>query len=80
MGDRMDDLYELQDPATPIERKAEIYKEQRDFLNEQLAAKHEQVMDMTAVQVWLMRNGYNDILTAAKVAIRLEKQRNETTK
>ena len=80
MGERMDDLYDLQDPAIPIERKAEIYKEQRNFLNKQLAAKHEQVMEMTAVQVWLMRNGYNDILTAAKVAVRMEKQRNETTK
>jgi hypothetical protein len=76
----MDDLYDLQDPAIPIERKAEIYRQQRDFLSKTLMAKYEQVMDMTAVQVWLMHNGYNDILTAAKVAVRLEKQRNETTK
>lgn len=80
MGERMNDLYDLHDPAIPIERKAEIYRQQRDLLSKNLTAKHEQVMDMTAVQVWLMRNGYNDILTAAKVAVRLEKQRNETTK
>ena len=71
----MDDLYDLHDPETTIERKAELYKEQRNFLNKQLAAKHEQVRELMAVQVWLMRNGYLDIIRAAKVAVRLEKSK-----
>ena len=75
MADNLDGIYDLQDPETTPERKAEIYKEQRDFLNKQLTAKHEQLQDALGVLVWLMQNGYSDAVTTAKVAIRMEKSK-----
>lgn len=75
MTDNLDGLFDLQDPHVSEGRKAEIYKEQRDFLNNQLTAKHEQLQDALGVLVWLIQNGYSDAVTTAKVAIRLEKSK-----
>lgn len=53
--------------------EAELYKSQRDFLAKQLEDKVKHADDLLAIIVWLMKNGHHEAVTAAKVAIRLEK-------
>ena len=75
MADNLDGLYDLHDPETTPERRAEIYKEQRDFLNKKLTTVRQQADEYLSIIVWLMRNGYDDIATAARVAVRMEKSK-----
>lgn len=75
MPDKLDGLFDLQDPHVSEERKAAIYKEQRDFLSKQLESVRQQADEYLSIIVWLMKNGHHEITTAARVAVRLERKR-----
>lgn len=75
MADNLDNLFDLQDPHVSEDRKAAIYKEQRDFLNKQLKSVRHQADEYLAIIVWLMQNGHHEITTAARVAVRLERSK-----